>query len=361
MKSYSIIGGGLAGLSLAARLVLAGEKVTLIDDASPSGASRLAAGMFNIVTGKHAVKTWLSEELLAALTAFFEIPVFAELKQYLHYQPLYRPFKDIGEYNDWLGKGNSPALATYIRFQHTEIYPNFFANPLGGIFIDKCGWLDTGGFLEGLLSILKDYPHFQYIEKKVVSQQISLTEQVISLEGNPLPFDELILANGWQVSQADSLWQIPLLPVKGEILRIYAPDLQLPFLLSGKIYVIPTGNEHFIAGATYEWDFADTEPTQAGKAQLCSHLDELLKKKYTIISHQAGIRPATHDRRPVLGTHPQFPHLHVFTGFGTKGVLSFAYFSEKMVAYLQGKQGLEKEYDIQRYYRKGRIQLAGNS
>ena len=354
MKSYTIIGGGLAGLSLAARLLLADEKVTLIDDAYPSGASRLAAGMFNIVTGKHAVKTWLADELLADLKAFFEIPIFTKLQQYIHYQSLYRPFKDIGEYNDWLGKYHSPELKDYTRFQATHIQSDIFANPLGGIFIENCGWLDTTGFLQGLLAILREFPHFQYIEKKIAPAQIDLQEKQIIWDEKQIFFDELILANGWQISQ-ESIWQIPILPVKGEILRIYAPDLQLPFLLSGKIYVIPTGNGHFIAGATYEWDFAHNEPTQAGKEMLCANLDELLKVKYEIVSHGAGIRPTTHDRRPVLGTHPQYSHLHVFTGFGTKGVLSFSHFSQIMVGYLQGKNALGKEYDVQRYYRKGRM------
>lgn len=354
MKSFCIIGGGLAGLSLAARLLLAGEAVILIDDAYPSGASRLAAGMFNIVTGKHAVKTWLADELLAGLKAFFEIPIFKKLEEYIHYQRLYRPFKDIGEYNDWLGKYQSPELKAYIRFQTTETHAEIFGNPLGGIFIENCGWLDTTGFLKGLLATLTEFPHFQYIEKKIVPTQIDLQTKQLLIDAKPIVFDELILANGWQISQ-ESIWQIPILPVKGEILRIYAPDLQLPFLLSGKIYVIPTGNAHFIAGATYEWDFAHNEPTLSGKEMLCANLDELLKVKYEIVSHGAGIRPTTHDRRPVLGTHPQFPYLHVFTGFGTKGVLSFSHFSQIMADYLQGKSSLGKEYDVQRYYRKGRM------
>lgn len=354
MKRYCIIGAGLAGLSLAARLVLAGENVILIDDANPNAASRLAAGMFNIVTGKHAVKTWLADELLSELNAFFEIPSFEPLKQFIHYQTLYRPFKAITEYNDWLGKYYSPELKDYIRFQTEPIYTNAINNPLGGIFIDKCGWLDTANFLVGLTEILSTFPNFQYIAKKITPQQIELPHKKIHLTETEISFDEIILAHGSNIAK-EAIWQIPLLPVKGEILRIYAPELQIPFLLSGKVYIIPIDEDYFTVGATYEWKYENDAPTPEGKQLLSEYLTELLGVKYEIVMHRAGIRPTTHDRRPVLGTHPAYPYLHVFTGFGTKGVLSFAYFSKIMAGYLRKENSLVKEYDVQRYYRKGKM------
>jgi glycine/D-amino acid oxidase-like deaminating enzyme len=40
-----------------------------------------------------------------------------------------------------------------------------------------------------------------------------------------------------------------------------------------------------------------------------------------VIAHDSGIRPASPDRRPMVGKHPAFDHLYIFNGLGAKGYM----------------------------------------
>lgn len=331
-KTICIIGGGLAGTMLAARLCLENQQLILIDDENPNCASKVAAGMFNIVTGKNALKTWMADDLLAEMKNFFAIPHFAILSQYLHYQRIYRPFKEVTDYNTWTLRKFDPNYVPYIAFQEKTILAEYITNPLGGVFIDNCGWLEIGNFVTHLQQILQKEFGMLYINEKIgdYETQLSLEKKSLHLQNNQnIHFDELVFCQGAALAQ-HPFWKIPVIPNKGEILLIHAPELELPYIISGKVYLIPVGNQHFVAGATYQWSFENSYPSEQAKADLCEYLDNLLHVPYTIVSHRAGLRPTTRDRRPILETHATYSFLHTFTGFGTKGVILSPYFSKIM-------------------------------
>ena len=350
-QHFVLIGGGLAGMMLAARFLLAGHSVTVFDSQNPNSASRRAAGMFNILTGKKHLKTWKSDELLDSLMTFFEIPHFLSLKKHLILLPIYKPFASVSEYNQVLGKEK-----TRVEIVENPVMDSVIVNPLGGLKIHGCGWLDMPAFLDDLEDILKDNFPFQIYHALIQAEQIHLPEKKLLFADKTLPFDGLILCQGAE-KQLEKLWKLPIIPCKGQTIRIKAA-MDLPFILSAGVYILPNGNEHFTVGATYEWDFEETTPTEDGKVQLCAELEALLKIPYEITGHFAGIRPTTHDRRPILGTHPVFSNLHVFGGFGTKGILLAPYFSTILCDYVLGEmQKLGKEYDILRYYHKEKLPL----
>jgi glycine/D-amino acid oxidase-like deaminating enzyme len=64
---------------------------------------------------------------------------------------------------------------------------------------------------------------------------------------------------------------------------------------------------------------------------------------------EVGVRPATRDRQPFLGVHPQHQHLAIFNGFGAKGSLMIPWFSQQMCHYLLHHQVLSDEADIRRF------------
>src|SRR5690606_5670358 len=55
---FLLIGQGIAGTLLSYRLIGAGKKVYVIDQPGKNNSSRVAAGLFNPVTGRKMVKTW---------------------------------------------------------------------------------------------------------------------------------------------------------------------------------------------------------------------------------------------------------------------------------------------------------------
>ncbi|MCB0856012.1 MAG: FAD-binding protein, partial [Bacteroidetes bacterium] len=86
VNKYAIIGGGLAGCLMAARLAMRGQEVVLIDHPQPNSPSKVAAGLFNVITGRFGAKSWLADTLLEELNQFLQIPAFLSLQPYVHYQ-----------------------------------------------------------------------------------------------------------------------------------------------------------------------------------------------------------------------------------------------------------------------------------
>ena len=72
----------------------------------------------------------------------------------------------------------------------------------------------------------------------------------------------------------------------------------------------------------------------AFKEKMIQALDNCLKVPYTIVDHITGIRPANTERRPFVGTHPNYPSLAICNGMGTKGCSLAPYFSKQLIDYL---------------------------
>ena len=70
---FLIVGQGLAGTLLANRLLSEGKTVQIVAD-TEGGASNIAAGVINPVTGRRIVKSWRYEEFyLAAKTVYQDL------------------------------------------------------------------------------------------------------------------------------------------------------------------------------------------------------------------------------------------------------------------------------------------------
>ena len=67
---FLLIGQGLAGSALGYRLKKAGKKIKLIDLPSENKSSRVAAGLYNPVTGRKMVKTWNADLLSPEIQPF---------------------------------------------------------------------------------------------------------------------------------------------------------------------------------------------------------------------------------------------------------------------------------------------------
>ena len=70
---------------------------------------------------------------------------------------------------------------------------------------------------------------------------------------------------------------------------------------------------------------------------------------YTIVEQVTHIRPTVKDRRPLLGTHPLYPNLHLFNGMGSRGVLTAPKASNWLFNHIDGQKDLPKEVNINRF------------
>ncbi len=349
-KHYVILGGGLAGSFVAARLCLAGQRVTLIDDRNPHSASRAAAGLFNVITGRFGAKSWLADELLKEIKDFFAQHELAELRDLIHYRPIYRPFKTEEEYNKWTGRSADPAFTHLARMEENPVLPEVIHNPLGGIMIQGCGWASVGELVDGLLLHLELKFLLRRLTGRLSYNAIDLEKKQLQLRNEYLEFDELISCEGHALTENPWFDFVPLIPNKGEILELRIPNLDIPFVLSKKIYLVPVREDRWICGSTYANQFENASPTEEGRAEIESHLRKAIKVPYEVTGHWTGIRPTTPNRRPIVGTHPEIGHLHIINGFGTKGMLLAPYTSRLLVeGLIHGKWNIPQEASLDRF------------
>ena len=78
-------------------------------------------------------------------------------------------------------------------------------------------------------------------------------------------------------------------------------------------------------GSSYAWEFDNPDPTAEFREKTEQLLNSWLKVPFKIISHLSGVRPATLERRPFVGFHPQHPAIGILNGMGTKGNLTVCF------------------------------------
>ena len=343
---YLIVGQGLAGTVLSYRLLKQEKKVLVIDQPQMESSSVVAAGLFNPITGNRMVKTWLADELFSELVDFYrELETFLGCR-FFYQKPIYRPFVNMAEQNEWMGKSADPGIKKFIRKIHrNSVYGDFVEDAYGGLELNYCGYVD-------IATLLREY-------RTYLKQQQIISEE--TFEGEKLVFDthlvryrhiearRVIFCEG-PLSNVDRFFSwLPFRRVKGELL-IIEPEEPVPVILNRGLFILPLENGHCKVGSTYDWKDMTWEVTEKAGIELRKKLHVFFKKYYKVIDQVAGIRPATLDRRPLIGAHPEFNKLMIFNGFGTKGVSLMPYFSAKFCNFLSNDKELPEEVNINRYF-----------
>lgn len=341
---FLLVGQGLAGTALAYRLKQAGKKIRIIDQPRANNSSRVAAGLFNPVTGRKMVKTWKADALFPVIKPFYqELEKLTESK-FLAVMAIYRPFLTIEEQNEWMGHSADPGFEAYLEKIYSESQSNYLKDPYGGVMLRNSGWLNINNLLDAMSSYFKEELIVEKFDESILSRE----------EGHwsyrDLQVNAVIYCNGLGAMDSRFFNFLPFAPVKGEILEVkqdFTPD----YVVNRGVFRVHLGNGVHRVGSTYTKHDLDVGPTDVAKTELLEKLTDLVRVPVEgIISHKSGIRPATRDRKPFLGKHPTEVGVYIFNGFGAKGVSLIPYFSEQMVSYLLNDNAIDPEVDIARYF-----------
>lgn len=341
------MGGGLAGSFLAAECLMKGFEVTLVDEPRPDSPSRIAAGLFNVVTGREANLTWKAEELLGCLQAFFKQPAFVSLNKYYHPVSIYRPYKDIAERNNWLFKSHSLECQHLVNHCPDARFPDQFHNDLGGLEIRPCGWVEVVPLLREMKKLMLKMGKFKLVEEKF--DYTDLDPEKLEVEGLG-KFDAVVFAEGPSVKNNPWFSWLDVRLLKGQVLDIEVQDFPADFVLLRKVLFVDRGAGRYIVGATYEKNFSDLKPTQEGIHSLTEYIRKAIKIPFEVLGARAGVRPTSPNRRPILGQHPDFQGLFILNGMGSKGVLQAPWCARLMGKILQEPDLiLPKELGLDRF------------
>ncbi len=351
-KPIVIAGAGLGGLILAATLWNSGFEVIVSDPGKVKAASQVAAGLFNVITGRFSVPTWKAKELLQALHAFFKMPEMDPLKKHLIQLPVYRPFTDITTLNDWSVKSEEEPYKSF-SFYSDQAHPlGIFNDNFGGYTVTQSGWLNMVPFLADLKALLSQ-KGVLFLPHSVEDDKVNAFENRIELGNTEIGYKKLIYANGVSSLKTSFFDWIPIMPLKGQILEGECPIFPETFIYNGGSFFLPKGKGRILCGSTYERHFDDDLPNEAGKMEILDRLPITLRENFVVTSHLAGIRPATRDRIPVIGKHPLFPDVLIFNGLGAKGVLHSPWMAKELVhSFLHPEYRFEKAYSIERFVKR---------
>lgn len=342
---FLIIGQGLAGTTLGYLLQKEGYQVLIFDTPDQNQSSRIAAGLYNPVTGRKMVKTWMGEVIFPQIEPFYRELEELTGKKFLNSEKIYRPFLSIEEQNEWMGHSSDPEIQRFVESIFTESQYKELKDPFGGVLLKMAGWLNINELLEGMAGFFGDRLVLESFQEEMLNKKSN------GWEYKGIQSKSLIYCNGLGAMQSRFFNFLPFAPVKGEILEVkqeFYPD----YIVNRGVFRVPLENSTFRVGSTYTWHDLDLGPTESAKKELLEKLEELVKVEVSeVISHKHGIRPATKDRKPFLGKHPADQSVYIFNGFGAKGVSLVPYFSLMMRDFILHSKPLLKEVDISRYFK----------
>lgn len=328
-----VVGGGVVGLSIAWRLARSGRTVTVVDPAPASGASHAAAGMLAPVSEV----TYTEEPLLRlGLASLRRWPSFAA--ELAADSGLELDYRVDGTLDVAFGTDDLAALDELAAFMDTlglpverltgrecrRLEPMLAPSVRGGLLAPQDAWVDPRRVTTALLTALErlQVPLIRARATEVRPDGVRLARQSAGPHQETLQADRVILAAGvWSGELAD----VPVRPVKGQIMRLRSPTPLLTRCVRGtvhgaSVYLVPRGDGELVVGATQEELGFDTRVTAGGVYELLRDARELVPgvTELELADVVAGLRPSTPDNVPLIGP---WQGLTLATGHHRGGVL----------------------------------------
>ena len=348
MKKHLIIGGGLAGCSLAWRLIQNGEQVLLIDN-KKNKSSSIAAGMINPIVFRRVTKSWRIDEFLPEAVKFYhdlerttQCKFFTEIK-------IRRFFASDQEKKYWDEKQKTTEYEKYLS--PSGNYNKPYSNPdkkWGSGIVKNAYRVDSVYFMKEIHALLLSSKSLKYES----FDQDQLNPHQLTYKNER--YDSVVFCCGSDQDRIPYFNRVEIQHTKGQLLTISSCDMTEKETWNHKGFILPTGPSLFMVGATIERGSRDTNITKEGKENLIHVLEGVFSGSYLVSKQVAGIRPTVYDRRPVLGQHPEHKGLYIFNGLGTKGYLMAPLLAHEMMHFILSGKPLNKEVQLMRFNKQER-------
>jgi glycine/D-amino acid oxidase-like deaminating enzyme len=329
---FLIVGQGLAGTALAWALLHRGRTVLVADD-DRGGASGLAAGLITPVTGKRLAKSWRWDELYPAAGAFYRAIEDQTGARFFDQRPALRLFATGAERDEYQRRGADLLRGLVRPAEH--INGDWYDAPLGGFEMPSAARLDVRRYLD--------------VSREHFRAAGAFTSAAVDPH-DPSSAGTVIFCCGFRAAPDPFFGHIKFNAAKGEVLTLRVPGLAEERVVHRGVWLAPCGGDHFRAGSTYTWEPLDSRPTPEGRAAIEAQLRAFLKRPFEVLDHRAAVRPVIDAGFPVLGRHPQHPHLVYFNGLGSKGSLLAPFFADQLAAHLCGTGAIEYAVNVRKHF-----------
>ncbi|MCH7643071.1 MAG: FAD-dependent oxidoreductase [Chloroflexi bacterium] len=331
-----VVGGGVVGCATAYFLARDGYSVTLIErDAIASHASGFAYGGLSPIMGlieddpvlslseaADAIHTELAQRLPAESGVEYEYRRKTSLTlacSRIEVDELRRAY-------DWLKQHYDGEVAWHDEGSVRAVEPRVGPSVIAGLFADRASEVEPYRFTLAL---------WQAAERSgATMRNVTMTGVVrkggnvcgVRLEsGEEIMTGALVLAAGpWMGKATEWLGiDIPISPLKGQILRLRAPGEPLAVSLSWSHNYATTKPDGLVwCGTTEEHVGFDETPTPYGRDTIMASIVEVLPymADAELVQQTACLRPIAPDGLPVIGPAPGNAGVFIASGSGRKGI-----------------------------------------
>jgi glycine/D-amino acid oxidase-like deaminating enzyme len=362
-----VLGGGLAGCALAWQAHFRGMNVALIDRGEPKSSSRIAAGLVTPITGNRAALSWRWDEFYGPANHFYREVERATESNFWTVEPAIKLYESHAERElyekRWLQPDTTvtwddlpmltplPDVATMPELTRLNI-------PFDGCQMSPAARLKPSHFLDS------SYRYFKAIgamyEADIdCSSHLRIQNGQCEIEALNLSGDHIALCQGIASRENTYFDRLALHPARGDILEVASDTLECERVIHGNGWIVPIGNRRYLLGATYDRDLSSLESPQA----IVTHRDDLLQRwaqmvtkspsgahdvvTDRVVDHRTAIRPASYDRHPLIGQHPQHKQVFCLNGLGSKGTLMAPWLASCLLDSMRG-HSIPKFFDWQR-------------
>ncbi|HET8885436.1 MAG TPA: FAD-dependent oxidoreductase [Salinimicrobium sp.] len=344
MIDYILVGLGLGGISIAQEFRKR-KKTFLVYEDNSQQASTVAGGIINPVNLKRFTLAWEVKNHLN-----YAIPFYEEIQKELDFSFLkkievYRRFSSIEEQNNWFLASDKTELQNLLDPNLVkEINPHIKADYCFGK-INNTAILQTNDLIFQYKKMLSNLDLF--LTEKFDHSKLKIDSNFVQYNG--IKAKSIVFCEGFGMKSNPFFNNLPLIGNKGEYIIIQAPNLKLDVVVKSSVFIIPLGNDTYKIGATYRHGDYTSSPTTEIREILEKQVKELLSCDFEIIDQEAAIRPATIDRKPLLGRHPSHKNLYICNGFGSRGISMAPSLAKDLLDFMEEKKPLDPEINIERF------------
>ena len=330
-----VIGGGIAGMSVAYHLVLGGAAATVVDRHHEGRATDAGAGILSPETTRVIGEGWRPLALASGA----------------HYRRLVADLQAEGETD--LGYGRTGLLAVAFADWDVETYEQLAARSVSGSVVEispaeaaarfpalapvtRALWNPDAARVDGrrfTAALRRSAVRRGLREVDAAAERVVLDGRravAVQAGGTTVACGAVVVSGGaWTPALVDPLGAtVPVGPERGQLVHLHAPGLDTDGwpIVSPPLgcYVVPWPGGRAVVGATREPEagFAPV-PTVDGVRMVLNEVARVAPglAGATLVEVRVGLRPACRDGLPVLGRLPGLDNVYVATGYGADGLL----------------------------------------
>jgi glycine oxidase len=327
-----VVGGGVIGLLSAYGLAGAGCSVTLLEAAETGTEASWAGG--GIVSPLYP---WRYSPAVTAL-AHWSQDYYPQLGEVLFEQAGIDPevhetglyWLDLEDENEalaWAQCQGRPLHRVDMEAVHTAV-PSLGEGFSRAVFMPGIANVRNPRLLRALRAALARMPNVQVIERCPVNGFVREGAGIVGVRTaqGEMRADRVVVAAGaWSGKLLATLGlELPVKPMKGQMILFKCADDFLPsMVLAKRRYAIPRRDGHILVGSTLEDVGFDKKPTDDALESLRATAIDLLPALAgaEVVKHWAGLRPASPEGVPYIGTVPGHDGLWLNCGHFRNGLV----------------------------------------